>query len=484
MIMIGYLRKKDFFLILKNLGRVMEGIGFVMLIPIIVALIYGETNYLGFLIAGILSISLGFILRRSFSDNYNLRLKHGMIIAAFAWLWAALMGSICLMYSTDVSFLNAYFESMSAWTGSGLSIYVNVEILPKSILFLRSLEQWVGGLGVVIVVIGILIRPGTAAARLYKAEAREEKIKPSIANTVKTIWWIYLFYTILGIFLYILAGMSIFDAINNCFTNLSTGGMSIKNGNIGAYNSNIITIITILLMVIGGTSFLVHYKALKGKVLDVFRDIQFQAMIIIVTIFSILLLVYSQFTSLNSVFYVVSALSCTGSNTLPVPVMAGWTDFTKVILAACMIFGMAAGSTTGALKLIRIVTLVKGIYWEVVKILSPEGSVIPRKIAGKTVQDAEIKEAGSYTFLYLFFLFIAWLVFMAYGYGGIDSFYEIASAQGNVGLSVGITSPNMPTIPEIFLIFNMWIGRIEIIPALVLLKGGFDLFKRLNISKA
>lgn len=478
--MIGYLRKKDFFLIFQNLGIVMEGVGIVMLIPLIVAVIYGENDYGGFLLSGSLSIVVGYLLRRNFSHHMNLKLKHGMIIAALAWLWAALMGSICLMYSTDVSFLNAYFESMSAWTGSGLTIFTNVEILPQSVLFLRSLEQWVGGLGVVIVVIGILIRPGTAASRLYKAEAREEKIKPSISNTVRTIWWIYLFYTLLGILLYVLAGMSLFDAINNCFTNLSTGGMSIKNDNIGAYNSNIITIITIFLMIVGGTSFLVHYKALKGKVVDVFRDIQFQAMIIIVSIFSILLFIISQFTPLNSIFYVVSALSCTGSNTLPVTTMLGWTDFSKIVLAVCMIIGMAAGSTTGALKLIRIVTLVKGIYWEISKILSPEGSVIPRKIGGKSVQDEEIKEAGSYTFLYLSFIFVTWLVFMGYGYGGVNSLFEIASAQGNVGLSVGITSPTMPTIPEIFLIIGMWIGRIEILPALVLLKGGFDLFKRFN----
>lgn len=137
------------------------------------------------------------------------------------------------------------------------------------------------------------IRPGTAAARLYKSEAREEKIKPIIAGTVKTIWWIYLFYTVLGIVLYVLAGMSLFDAINNTFTHLSTGGMSIKNDNLGAYNSTTITLITIILMIIGGTSFLVHYRALKGRVLDVLRDIQFQAMIIIVSIFSILLIVYS-----------------------------------------------------------------------------------------------------------------------------------------------------------------------------------------------
>jgi trk system potassium uptake protein len=478
--MIAYLRRKDFYLIFKNLGTVMEGIGIVMLIPLIVALIYGENDFAGFLVAGILSMSIGYVLKIKFSDSINLKLKHGMIIAALAWLWAALMGSICLMYATDISFLNAYFESMSAWTGSGLTMYTDVQILPQSVLFLRSLEQWVGGLGVVIVVIGILIRPGTAASRLYKAEAREEKIKPSIANTVRTIWWIYLFYTILGIVLYILAGMSLFDAINNCFTNLSTGGMSIKNDNIGFYNSVPITIVTILLMILGGTSFLVHYKALKGRIWDVFKDIQFQAMVIIVAVFSIMLYTVSHFTSLNSIFYIVSALSCTGSNTVTAGTMFGWTDYTKVILIVCMIIGMAAGSTTGALKLIRVVTLIKGIYWEVVKVLSPEGSVFPRKISGKTVKDAEIKEAGSYTFLYLFFILITWFIFLSYGYGGIDSLFEIASAQGNVGLSVGITGPTMPKLPEILLIIGMWIGRIEIIPALVLLKGSFDLFKRFN----
>ena len=327
-------------------------------------------------------------------------------------------------------------------------------------------------------VIGILIRPGTAAARLYKSEAREEKIKPSITSTMKTIWWIYVFYTFMGIILYILAGMSVFDAINNTFTNLSTGGMSIKNDSIGFYNSNIITIITIILMIIGGTSFLVHYKAFRGQVLDVFRDVQFQAMIILVVLFSILLIVFAKFTNLNAVFYVVSALSCTGSNTLPVSVMAAWMDYPKIVLSLAMIIGMAAGSTTGAIKLIRVVTILKGVYWEIKRILLPEGSIIPRKISGKPVEDVEIREAGSYTFLYLFSIVISWLVLMMYGYGGVDSLFEVASAQGNVGLSVGIVSPTMPDIVEILMIFNMWIGRLEILPAIVLLKGLWDVFRR------
>ena len=475
----NYLDKKDLKIIANPLGIIMEGIGAVVLLPIIIALIYGEHDYIVFLTFGTVSLVLGFILRRIPSNYTKFNLKHAMIIASIAWLWAALIGSFCLMYSTNINFLNAYFESMSAWTGTGVSIYTNVEILPKSILFLRSLEQWVGGLGVVIVVIGILLRPGTTAARLYKSEAREEKIKPSITSTVKTIWWIYLFYTVLGILLYIAAGMPLFDAINNTFSTICTGGMSIKNDNIGAYNSIPIYIITMILMVIGGTSFIVHYKAFKGNVFDAIRDIQFQTAIIIIVLFSILLMLVTKFSTIDSVYFVISALSTTGSNIQPVSGIASWPDYAKMIIIVAMILGMSAGSTSGAFKLIRLITLLKGIYWEVLRIISPAGSIIPRKISGKPIGDVEIREAGNYLFLYLTFIFISWLVLMQYGYNGLDSLFEVTSAQGNIGLSTGIISPTMPPITQVFLIVNMWFGRIEIIPALVLIKLFIDLFKRI-----
>lgn len=477
--MIGQFRKRDFYIVSEQLGLIMIGIGVVTLIPIIVALIYNEGNYISFLIPSGFSILIGYTLRRFLrGKDGNIRLKHGMMIAAIGWLWAALIGSLILMQTTHINFLNAYFESMSAWTGSGLTIFTDVEILPKSVLFLRSIEQWIGGLGVVIVVIGILIRPGTAASRLYKSEAREEKIKPSILGTMKTIWWIYLFYTALGIVLYVLAGMPLFDAVNNTFTNLATGGMSINNNNIGAYNNNLIYIITIFLMIVGGTSFLVHYRALKGKIKDVINDIQFQAMMILIIIFSILLIVNAKFIPIEAVFNVVSAITCTGSSIAPQTVMTAWPQYAKIVIIALMITGAAAGSTTGALKLIRIVTVLKGIYWELVKIVAPAGSVIPRKISNKPVTDVEIREAGSYAFIYFAFIFISWLVFVQYGYDALNSLYEICSAQGNVGLSMGIVSPTMPQIPQALLIFNMWIGRLEIIPVLVLLRASLVAFKR------
>ena len=470
--MIGQLRKKDFFVILEQLGLIMIGIGVVTLTPLIVSLIYNESNYLSFIIPSGFSILVGYTLRRSLKDRGGrMGLKHGMMIAALAWLWAALIGGLIMMQATHINFLNAYFENMSAWTGAGMTIFSNVEILPKSILFLRSMEQWVGGLGVVIVVIGILIRPGTAAARLYKSEAREEKIRPNIVNTVKTIWWIYLFYTAIGIIMFVIVGMPLFDAINQTMTCIATGGMSVKNDGIGAYNSIPIDIVAMIIMILGAISFLVHYRALKGNVKFILRDIQFQALLLFIFLFSVLIILNAHLSSIDAVFNVVSAITTTGLNIQPTSTMVLWPQYAKIMIIVLMLLGGSAGSTVGAIKLIRIITILKGAYWEIVKIVAPAGSVIPRKISGKPVTDTEIKEAGYFIILYLIFIFITWTVLVQYGYDALNSLFEVSSIQGCVGLSMGIVSATMPQIPQAFMIFNMWIGRLEIIPVLVLLRA-------------
>ena len=265
-----YITKADMLVVLHYLGYIMQGLGIVLLLPILIALIYGEyIKVSAFFIPCFTSFILGTIFTIKLKDYTKLRLKHGMLISSFAWLWASIIGASIMCLSLDLQFIDALFENMSAWTGSGMTFFVNVEILPRSILFLRSLEQWIGGLGVVIIFIGILIRSGTAAARLYKSEAREEKIKPNIANTLKKALEIYLIYTAIGILLFILVGLPIFDAVNLTFTSISTGGMSIKNANVGFYQNSLVYLISMGLMIIGATSFTVHYKIVrtKGKVL-------------------------------------------------------------------------------------------------------------------------------------------------------------------------------------------------------------------------
>ena len=303
-----YITKADLFIVLHYIGYIMQGLGIVLLAPILVALIYSEyIKVSAFFIPCFISFVLGTYFTRRFKDYDKLRLKHGMLISSFAWLWASVIGASIMVLSLDIHFIDALFENMSAWTGSGMTFFVNVEILPKSILFLRSLEQWIGGLGIVIIFIGILIRSGTAASRLYKSEAREEKIKPNIVNTLRKALEIYLIYTAVGILLFILSGLPIFDAVNLTFTSISTGGMSIKNANVGFYQSSLVYIISMLLMILGATSFTIHYKLVKTKGKGLIKDVQFQFMISLIIVASIFILATNKMVPIEEIFTIVSS---------------------------------------------------------------------------------------------------------------------------------------------------------------------------------
>jgi trk system potassium uptake protein TrkH len=426
------------------------------------------------------SMVLGGLFRVATPSDKHIRLKHGMIIATLAWAWAAFAGALAMINVPHLTFIQALFENMSAWTGSGMTVFSNVEILPHSILFLRSLEQWFGGIGIVILVVVVLLRPGTAASKLYKSEARDERIKPSISNTIKTILWIYILYTLLGIVLYGIAGLGAFESINTCMTTISTGGMSIKNDNIGGFHSTAVTLVTIFIMILGANSFLVHYNLLKGKAKLALKDLQVQGMFSIIIFATILGVLTTKMLPLEVIFNVVTSISTTGASIQSTSEMIAWPGHFKILMLMCMIIGGAAGSTSGAVKISRVVTFLKGVYWEVMKNLSPEGSVIPRRLSGKKIGDAEIRESASYLALYFTLIFIGWFIFAIYGYDPLNSLFEIISLQGNVGLSTGIVSNTLPPSLTVILIFVMWGGRLEILPMLVLLRAMLEV---LNKSK-
>ena len=344
-----YISKADLLVVLHYLGYIMQGLGIVLLAPILVALIYGEyIKVSAFFIPCFISFLLGTAFTKKFKNYNKLRLKHGMLISSFAWLWASMIGASIMTLSLDIPFVDALFENMSAWTGSGMTFFLNVEILPKYILFLRSLEQWIGGLGIVIIFIGILIRAGTAASRLYKSEAREEKIKPNIANTLRKALEIYLIYTAAGIILFILAGLPIFDAINLTFTSISTGGMSIKNANVGFYQNSLVYIITMALMILGATSFSIHYKIVKTKGKSVLKDVQFQLLICLILIASAFILVTNKMVPIEELFTIVSAITTTGANVVPPYELARWSSASLIVLMVLMLIGGSSGSTGGS----------------------------------------------------------------------------------------------------------------------------------------
>ena len=475
-----YITKTDLIVVARNSGYLMIGIGLMCLIPLIFDLIYFEFDILSFVIPGAISILIGLFDLTYFDKRVDkkIRLKHGMMISSFAWLWVSLIGGFVFTLATGISPLDGVFESMSALTGTGITLFVDVEILPHSILFFRALEQWIGGLGVVVMVIGVLTKPGSVSSKLYQSEAREERIKPSIKNTLEKTLQIYVIYTIAGIILYLLAGMPVFDSICNTFSIISTGGMSIKNTNMGFYQNDLIYFISIVLMILGATSFMVHYKVIKTRGKSLINDLQFKIIITVIAIVTLMLYLVSNIVPMDLLFTVVSAITTTGASVATPNVMAAWPSFVIICLMCLMLTGGSNGSTVGAIKLVRMITFFKGIYRHIREIMSPEGRIVPVKLHDHKIPEKSIAQAGSFITLYMMFIMFTWALFCLFGYDPFRSLFAAMSLQGNNGLELGIITPTLHPVLKLVSMFDMWTGRLEIYPVLITLRAGFEIFKR------
>ena len=475
-----YITKTDLLIVAKNSGLIMIGIGMMCLIPLIFDLVYFEFDIISFVIPAAISILLGLFFIKYFekSTHKKMRLKHGMIISSFAWLWASIIGGVVFMLATHMPPVDAVFESMSALTGTGITMFEDVEILPHSILFFRALEQWVGGLGVVVMVIGILTKPGSVSSKLYHSEARDERIKPSVKTTLEKTLEIYLIYTAVGIVLYLLAGMPLFDSICNTFHIISTGGMGIKNANMGYYHDDLIYFISIVLMILGATSFLVHYKVIKTRGKSLIEDLQFKIIICVIAFVTLILYFVSNIVPMDLLFTVVSAMTTTGASVESPITMAGWPSFVIICLMCLMLTGGSNGSTVGAIKLVRMITFFKGIYRHIREILSPEGRVVPVKLHGHVIPDKAISQSGNFITLYMMFIMFTWALFCLYGYDPFRSLFAAMTLQGNNGLELGIINHTLNPVLKVVSMFDMWTGRLEIYPVLITLRAFFEIFKR------
>ena len=299
----------------------------------------------------------------------------------------------------------------------------------------------------------------------------------------KSIMWvsnppkIYLIYTILGIVLYVLAGMPVFDSVCNTFSIISTGGMSVKNANMGFYNDDLIYFITIVLMILGATSFLVHYRLIKTRGKSLVHDSQFKVMISIIAISTLLIFLTSYIVPMDILFVVVSAITTTCASIQSTTVMAGWPAFAIFIIMVLMLIGGSSGSTVGALKLMRVAIFLKGVYTMLCEIIFPDGSIIPIKISGKNIKVEVVQQTGNYITLYFLCILITWSLLCLYGHDPFHSLFFTISMQGNVGLEIGQISQTLELPLKVIGIFNMWTGRLEIYPILITLRAFFEIFK-------
>lgn len=493
--------KQDLFIVLRDLGLLVPVVGLMAVISLIIPLVFGETFALApFAITAGTSLALGallyFPLRHKAGET---RLKHGLIIAAFGWLLVAALGAMpfvltALMIDPSASTetlrhfqdpVNAFFESLSGYTGTGLTMAARADLLPRSLQWWRSFTEWIGGMGVIVLMLAMLAgpRPGAAAHSLYYAEARSERIHPSISSTLRTMWWIFLLYTFISMVALWGAGMPIWESINHAMTAISTGGFTITDNSIASYDSVAIELVLIPIMLLGAISFAVHYEMMRGNGRVLWRDFQTRWLLLL-TIGGIAMLtlenmfVISGFQSLRqSAFHMVSSITCTGFQTAD---LGTWSPTGKLLLSAAMFIGGAAGSTAGGIKIMRMLILLKGVQWRFRKIVSPRQAIVPFRLGDSTIHESQVgqrlEDASLITFLWLMFLGLGIVVLLHTvppEFTLSDVIFEVASAQGNVGLSVGITHPDMSLAGKLMLCFNMWIGRLEIIPVLILIRALF-----------
>ncbi len=492
--------RQDLYIILRDLGLLVPVVGIMATISLIVPLTFGEHFALAPLgITAGISFALGALLYFPCRKAGEAELKHGMIIAAFGWLLVAALGSLpfvftalsaeggnaseTLLYFRDPA--SAFFEAVSGYTGTGLTMAARADLLPKTLQWWRSFTEWIGGMGVIVLMLAILAgpRPGAARYSLYYAEARGEKIHPSVTSTLRTMWWIFLLYTFISVVALWGAGMPVWESINHAMTGISTGGFSVTDNSIASYNSVSIELVLIPIMLLGAISFAVHYEMIRGKGKVLWEDFQTRwflaiALIGIAALTLENLLVIGGVSALrHSTFQLVSAITCTGFQSVDLSV---WSSTGKLLLAAAMFIGGAAGSTAGGIKIMRMLILMKGVQWRFRKIVSPRRAIVPFRIGPSTIDESEVgqrlEDAALIAFLWLIFLGLGIVILLhtvSQEHTLSDVVFEVASAQGNVGLSVGITQPTMSLASKLTLCFNMWIGRLEIIPVMMLVRALF-----------
>jgi len=492
--------RQDLYIILRDLGLLVPVVGIMATVSLLIPLAFGERfAFAPLAITAGISFALGAALYFPFRSAGEAELKHGMIIAALGWLLVAALGALPFVLTamfaeghgasqTLLHFknpANAFFETISGYTGTGLTMAARADLLPKTLQWWRSFTEWVGGMGVIVLMLAILAgpRPGAARHSLYYAEARGEKIHPSITSTLRTMWWIFLLYTFISVVALWGAGMPIWESINHAMTGISTGGFSVTDNSIGTYNSVAIELVLIPIMLLGAISFAVHYEMIRGKGQILWNDFQTRWFLIL-TVLGVAFLTLENLLAIggpgavrHSAFQLVSAITCTGFQSADLSV---WSPTGKLLLAAAMFVGGAAGSTAGGIKTMRMLILLKGVQWRFRKIVSPRQAIVPFRIGVSTIDESEVgqrlEDASLITFLWLIFLGLGIVILLhtvSREYTLSDVVFEVASAQGNVGLSVGITQPTMSLASKLTLCFNMWIGRLEIIPVLMLARSLF-----------
>ncbi|MCD6407888.1 TrkH family potassium uptake protein, partial [bacterium] len=495
--MIPQFSREDLKSILHYLGKLINGLGFLMLFPLLIGIINQEWNpSLDFIISSLLCLSTGYFILFKFPESTELNWRQGMSIVGLSWLLAMFFGSIPLFLSGHYnSYLDACFETMSAFATTGLVLVKDLDHMSYAHNFWRHFMCFIGGQGIILVALTFFVRGGSAL-KVYIGEGREEKIMPNIVQTARFIWLVSFTYLIIGTIILFLInifhgfspGRALFHGVCLFMAGWDTAGFAVQSQNILYYHSPGIELATVMIFILGAVNFGVHYAVWTGRPKELIRNFELKVfMISILLLFTVVCagffktLPFSGFLSFfRKTFYqLISAHTGVGySNISPSHFLTYWPTASLIGIIIAMGLGGSTSSTSGGIKMLRVGLFLKGIKKEIRKFTSPESAIVVENfhhIRDLTVEDNQLKMAGILIILFISLYITGGIIGTFYGYPFILSLFESVSAAANVGLSTGITSPDMPSVLKITYILEMWLGRLEFFSIFVLFKFLFSL---------
>jgi trk system potassium uptake protein len=470
-------------LVFRVIAFLLLTVAALMLAPVVVAWHYGEHELIRhFLIPiGVLAVAASGFLILTRSEQSDLSTRDGFFLVAASWVLVSLFGAVPLYTSGAIpQFVDAFFETMSGFTTTGASILTDIESLPRSMLFWRSLTHWLGGMGIIVLTVAIFPILGIGGLQLLKAEApgpTVDKITPKVTETAKILWLTYFGLTAAETILLLIGGMDLFDSLTHTFGTLATGGFSPKNTSVGFYASPFIHVVVTAFMVMAGVNFVMYYKLLTGRAIGILRDTELKSYLLIFAVGSLVVAfglhragVYETFgISLRfGAFQAASILTTTGYVTAD---FAAWPAVSQAMLFILMFIGGCSGSTGGGIKVVRVVTLVKQGFTEMRYLLHPRG-VFGVKLNGETVRKNVVYAISGFVFLYVAVLLVTTFVVATGGYGLLSSFSTALVTLGNIGPGFGLVGPaeNYAFFQDYikwFLSFVMMLGRLEVFTVLI-----------------
>ncbi|MBS3785945.1 MAG: TrkH family potassium uptake protein [Gammaproteobacteria bacterium] len=475
----------------RVLGVLLMVFSVTMLPPALLALAASDGVAPAFFLTFLLLIAFGAVLwlpvRRS---RRELRTRDGFLVVALFWVVLGAAGAMPLVIQTVAPFslVDAFFESVSGLTTTGATTIIGIDDLPISIRYYRQQLQWLGGMGIIVLAVAILPMLGIGGMQLYRAElpgpVKDAKLTPRIAETAKALWNIYLGLTIACAVAYWLAGMSVFDAITHAFSTVATGGFSTYDDSLGHFDSALIEMIAVVFMLISALNYSLHFMVWRRKSIEPWRRdpevVTFLAVVITVSVLVMAgLFAYESTHDLpradswnHAIFQVVSFATTTGYTTANYSL---WPAFLPVLLLIVAVVGGCANSTSGGLKVVRVLLLWRQGGREIIRLIHPQAQ-LPVKIGHRPVNERVIDAVWGFFAAYVVLFVLLMLTLLAMGLDQVTAFSAVASGLANLGPALGDVASNFASVgdgPKLVMCVAMIMGRLEIFTLLVLFTPAF-----------